>query len=127
MGDYIAAAVLSIAFDQVVPVVDGNVKRVLSRLLEIDTPVNRSGAHNIFQGPAGLFPLPETSGRLQPGHHGTGCADLPPEASRLPVRCPLSSLCLANLHDKTADYPKRDAVPKNSPSASGHRRDPEEG
>ena len=39
VGDYIAAAVLSIAFGRVIAVVDGNVKRVLSRLLEIDAPV----------------------------------------------------------------------------------------
>ena len=41
VGDYIAAAVMSIAFDQPYAVVDGNVKRVLARLLLIEAPVNR--------------------------------------------------------------------------------------
>ena len=49
VGDYIAAAVLSIAFNQPYPVVDGNVKRVLARLRLIDAPVNTSGAHKIFK------------------------------------------------------------------------------
>ena len=35
VGDYIAAAVLSIAFEKPYPVVDGNVKRVLARLNRI--------------------------------------------------------------------------------------------
>ncbi|UCE57185.1 MAG: A/G-specific adenine glycosylase, partial [Desulfobacterales bacterium] len=40
VGDYIAAAVLSIAYGHPYAVVDGNVKRVLARLLKIDAPVN---------------------------------------------------------------------------------------
>ena len=42
VGDYIAAAVLSIAFNQPYSVVDGNVKRVLSRLFVMNQPVNHS-------------------------------------------------------------------------------------
>jgi A/G-specific adenine glycosylase len=45
VGDYIAAAVLSIAFGQTYPVVDGNVKRVLARLFCITYPVNKSSSH----------------------------------------------------------------------------------
>lgn len=48
VGDYIAAAVASIAFQRPFPVVDGNVKRVLSRLFLIDTPVNDASAHKVF-------------------------------------------------------------------------------
>src|SRR5512143_26439 len=40
VGDYIAAAVLSIAFGRPHAVVDGNVKRVLARLLTLDAPAN---------------------------------------------------------------------------------------
>ncbi|MGD8269805.1 MAG: A/G-specific adenine glycosylase, partial [Desulfobacterales bacterium] len=49
VGDYIAAAVMSIAFDQPYAVVDGNVKRVLARLLLIEAPVNRAADHKIFK------------------------------------------------------------------------------
>ena len=52
VGDYIASAVQSIAFHNPLPVVDGNVKRVLSRLFLIDAPVNHSGAHRIFKSSA---------------------------------------------------------------------------
>ena len=42
VGDYIAAAVLSIAFNKPYAVVDGNVKRVLARLFVMQEPVNQS-------------------------------------------------------------------------------------
>ena len=49
IGDYIAAAVLSIAFNRPYAVLDGNVKRVLARLFLIHTPVNQAAAHQRFQ------------------------------------------------------------------------------
>ncbi len=40
VGDYTASAIASICFKEAVPVVDGNVYRVLSRFFGIDTPIN---------------------------------------------------------------------------------------
>ncbi|WP_299897702.1 A/G-specific adenine glycosylase [uncultured Aquimarina sp.] len=40
VGDYTASAIASICYDEVVPVVDGNVYRVLSRYFNISTPIN---------------------------------------------------------------------------------------
>ncbi len=40
VGEYTAAAVASIAFKESVPVIDGNVLRVISRLFSIEDPVN---------------------------------------------------------------------------------------
>ncbi len=40
VGDYIAAAVQSLAFDKPFPVLDGNVKRVISRLFLIESSLN---------------------------------------------------------------------------------------
>ncbi|MBP6977407.1 MAG: A/G-specific adenine glycosylase [Bacteroidales bacterium] len=59
IGDYTASAILSIAFGKTYPVVDGNVRRVISRLLAITLPVNsprgRSGiydaARDLVDGP----------------------------------------------------------------------------
>jgi A/G-specific adenine glycosylase len=48
VGDYTAAAIASIAFDQAVPVVDGNVFRVLSRVYAIETPINSTKAKKEF-------------------------------------------------------------------------------
>ncbi|MEW6673422.1 MAG: A/G-specific adenine glycosylase [Thermodesulfobacteriota bacterium] len=48
VGPYIAAAVLSIAYGRPYAVVDGNVKRVLSRLFLIDRPVNKASSLKPF-------------------------------------------------------------------------------
>ncbi len=42
VGRYTAGAIGSIAFDKQEPIVDGNVSRVLARLLRIDTPIGAS-------------------------------------------------------------------------------------
>ncbi|MEZ4582051.1 MAG: hypothetical protein R3A10_10505 [Caldilineaceae bacterium] len=40
VGEYTVGAILSMAFNRPEPILDGNVKRVLARLADIDTPVN---------------------------------------------------------------------------------------
>lgn len=111
VGDYIAAAVLSIAFGRALPVVDGNVKRVLSRLLEMDMPVNRSGAHKIFREPAMTFISPKQPADFNQAIMELGalvCRPKNPDCGN----CPLANLCRANRHGTTAQYPKRDASRK---------------
>ncbi|MBC7694467.1 MAG: A/G-specific adenine glycosylase [Burkholderiales bacterium] len=49
VGDYTAAAVSSFAFDLPHAVVDGNVYRVLSRLFDVDTPINSTIGKKEFQ------------------------------------------------------------------------------
>ena len=48
IGDYTAAAIASIAFNLPHAVVDGNVYRVLSRLYDIDTPINTKDGQALF-------------------------------------------------------------------------------
>jgi A/G-specific adenine glycosylase len=48
IGPYTAAAIASIAFDEPVPVVDGNVFRVTSRLFGVKTDIQSSTAHKVF-------------------------------------------------------------------------------
>jgi A/G-specific adenine glycosylase len=49
IGPYTAAAILSIAFDQDQAVVDGNVERVLARLLCIDVPPRSREGRKVFR------------------------------------------------------------------------------
>jgi len=49
IGPYTSAAIASIAFDIPVPVIDGNVYRVLARIFGIDTPVNTAKGAMIIQ------------------------------------------------------------------------------
>ncbi|MDD3004679.1 A/G-specific adenine glycosylase [Flavobacterium sp.] len=49
VGDYTAAAIASFSFGEKIPVVDGNVFRVLSRVFEIEKDISNSGAKKEFQ------------------------------------------------------------------------------
>lgn len=111
VGDYIAAAVLSIAFDQPYAVVDGNVKRVLARLYEISEPVNKSSSHKTFKGVAdGLLD------RRRPGIFNQAmmelgalvCKPKNPACSR----CPIRSSCRTDRAGITNEFPKRIQTPK---------------
>lgn len=48
VGPYTAAAISSIAYNQAIAVVDGNVFRVLSRYLNIDTPIDTTEGKKLF-------------------------------------------------------------------------------
>ena len=48
IGDYTAAAIASFAFNEMVPVVDGNVFRVLSRYFDVETDISSATAKKEF-------------------------------------------------------------------------------
>lgn len=52
IGEYTAAAIASFAYNEVVPVVDGNVFRVLSRYFEIETDIASASAKKEFSAMA---------------------------------------------------------------------------
>jgi A/G-specific adenine glycosylase len=116
IGDYIAAAVLSIAFGLPLAVADGNVKRVLARLWCLDAPVNDAAFHRSFQ---------ELAGRLlagqQPGDYNQAMMELGALVCtpRQPIchSCPLASWCCARQQGAVAEFPKRKprkAIPRHT-------------
>jgi A/G-specific adenine glycosylase len=116
VGDYIANAVMSIAFGQPYAVVDGNVKRVLARLFLVDAPVNRPAAHARFQSLADV--LLNTG---DPSEHNQALMELgalvcTPRGPACPT-CPLADHCRARRDGVVARYPARApkaAVPEHA-------------
>ena len=106
VGDYIAAAVLSIAFGEPYPVVDGNVKRVLSRLFVMEEPVNQSPSKRKFQQSAA-----ELLNRKNPGTFNQAVMELGALVCKpgnpLCEECPVRIWCRAYLSNRVADFPKR--------------------
>lgn len=110
IGDYIASAVLSIAFNQPHAVVDGNVKRVLARLFMMDTAVNLSTGHKQFQAAAQQLLDSENPGDHNQAMMELGalvCTPRQPDCGS----CPLKSLCLARKAGAAHQYPKRNKRP----------------
>ena len=101
VGEYTAGAVASIAFGRPVPAVDGNVRRVLCRILDLEAPT-----------PAQL--REEASRLLDPGRPGdfneammelgaTVCRPRSPECGR----CPVEGWCLARARGTVGERPVR--------------------
>ena len=106
VGDYIAAAVLSIAFDQPYPVVDGNVKRVLARLYKMGAPVNQSSSYPDFKDAAGQLLDSKQPGTFNQAMMELGALICKPQ-NPLCDACPLDHLCLAFKNQQVAEFPKR--------------------
>ncbi len=106
IGDYIAAAILSIAFDQPYAVVDGNVKRVLARLFCVNTAVNLASGHKHYQQLA-----QQLLDIKAPGDHNQGLMELGALVCRpkapLCESCPLTRYCLAFKNKLADQYPRR--------------------
>ena len=106
VGDYTAAAIASIVFDEPVPVVDGNVMRVVARLFSIEEPVNETVGKNkvrhyldtIFDvGQPGIFNEAIMEfGALQ-------CVPSNPDCGR----CPLAQHCVAHKTSKVNLLPAK--------------------
>ena len=106
VGDYIAAAVLSIAYHQIHPVVDGNVKRVLARLYCCDLPVNIPPSYPHYENMAAtLFDS------LHPGIFNQALMELGAVVCKPKnpdcTQCPVLAFCMAFNRGKVNDYPKR--------------------
>jgi A/G-specific adenine glycosylase len=114
VGEYIAGAVLSIAFDQPYPVVDGNVKRVLARLYRIAAPVNQAPSNSVFSRFAGKLLDSKRPGTFNQAMMELGaliCKPRNPDCNR----CPLKLRCQAHQNRQVDQYPKRQkprAVPR---------------
>lgn len=113
IGDYTAAAIASICFDEQVTVLDGNVARVISRLYAIDAPVDTT---------SGKIQITDLASNLLYSHHpGTfnqalmelGALVCTPKSPGCST-CPLSFGCEALKRNQTESFPVK--TPKKSPT-----------
>jgi A/G-specific adenine glycosylase len=104
IGSYTAAALLSFGYNLPYPVIDGNVKRVLSRLFAIDQPINSPKAEALFierlntifdkKNPADFNQAIMEFGALQ---CKPGLPDCP--------ACVFNKICIANKQGTVGQYP----------------------
>lgn len=106
VGEYICAAVLSIAFKKPLAVVDGNVKRVLARLLLINTPVNDSKNPKTFSEAADLLLARKNPHLFNQAMMELGALICRPKNPDC-LNCPLQKFCKANQGNLVEKFPKR--------------------
>lgn len=92
IGEYTAAAIASIAFDEPVPVVDGNVERVISRLLAFDGDPKRSKGRRTIREAAAVLIDPGRPGGSNQALMELGATVCLPKAPSC-LLCPLGEIC----------------------------------
>lgn len=111
IGPYAAAAVASIAFDEPVPAMDGNLNRVISRLYRVSEDAGSPKGKKILRE-LGFSLMPQTgAGDMNQALMDLGatiCLPGTPECAA----CPLSALCDANLLDDPVNFPVMKAKPQ---------------
>ena len=104
VGDYTAAAICSIAFGLPHAVVDGNVYRVLSRLMGLHTPIDSTAGKREFAAMADALMV-----RTRPGEYNQAimdfgamqCTPLHPDCPA----CPLADRCVAYAEGRVGQLP----------------------
>ena len=116
VGRYTAAAVLSIAYAVPVPVLDGNVARVVSRLYAVRTdPKTPRGRAFLLQHAAGLL-SPRRPGDFNQALMELGATVCLPQQPRCPA-CPLRRNCVAYRHGEVEKFP---ATPRKARPVRRH-------
>lgn len=106
VGAYICAAVQSIAFGAPLAVVDGNVKRVLSRLFRLEAPANHSSGAATFADAAERLLARRRPGDFNQAVMELGATVCRPAQPDCPA-CPLAPHCAARAAGNPTDYPRR--------------------
>ncbi len=111
IGDYTAGAICSIAFNEKVPAVDGNVLRVFSRLTDdataIDAPAMKKKAALQLQS---IYP--EQAGDFTQALMELGATICGPNRKPDCIQCPCREICLANQRNTAESLPVK--TPKKS-------------
>jgi A/G-specific adenine glycosylase len=109
IGDYTATALAAIAFDRPAAVVDGNVERIVARLIALERPVRE------LKPEIRLF-VRRMTPENRPGDFAQGMMDLGATicTPRSPAcfLCPLSGNCIALERGETDRFPVKSAKPE---------------
>lgn len=104
VGDYTAAAIASFAYGQRVATVDGNVYRVLSRYLGVDTPIDSTQGKRWFAEVAQELLDKNRPAAYNQALMDFGALQCVPKGADCGV-CPMSDSCWAYREDKVGELP----------------------
>lgn len=107
VGEYMTAAVMSMAFGHALAVVDGNVKRVIARLYAIADPTDRPAGNRIVRGRAQALLAPDDPGEFNQAMMELGALVCRPRAPACPS-CPLAESCAAYCLGTPEAFPVRE-------------------
>ncbi len=111
IGRYTSGAILSIAFDQKLPVLDGNVIRVFARLFLINDPVNSPKIQKLLWKKAEALLPSNRTGDYNQSLMELGALICTPKNPQCPL-CPLQKICLAEKENRQSLLPVKTNKPQ---------------
>lgn len=106
IGPYTAAAIASIAFGEVVLALDGNVRRVLARLFDLDLPVDSPAGERELRRIGQVHVPIDRPGDFNQALMDLGATLCRPQTPQCEV-CPVAGLCLARARGTQSLRPVR--------------------
>lgn len=94
VGPYTTAAIMSIAYNAPLAVVDGNVYRVLSRVEGCEVPIDTTPGQKFYRTLAEIFLDREKAGKYNQAMMDLGAMICMPSTPQCP-ECPVAELCLS--------------------------------
>jgi A/G-specific adenine glycosylase len=113
IGRYTAGAILSIAFGRDVPAIDGNVRRVISRLFAVEESVDDAATRKRIEELVGTLVPKRDPGRFNQALMELGAVCCTPKTPACPA-CPLQDDCRARVQGLAHRLPvrgKKKAIP----------------
>ena len=113
VGEYTAGAIASFAYNLPYPAMDGNVYRVVARLLEIDEPFDTTAGKKLFHKK-----IEELLDRDNPRLFNSAIMEFgalyctPTLSEETCAECPLADFCMAQAHGTASLLPVRKPRPK---------------
>ncbi len=105
IGNYTAGAVASIAYNEVVPAVDGNVLRVLSRLRTDGEDILSQKTKNRVEAELKTVIPTDRPGDFNQALMELGATVCIPNGAPKCEQCPWGAFCEAHLQDRTSEFP----------------------
>jgi A/G-specific adenine glycosylase len=94
IGKYTAHAIGTFAFDQAVPIVEANVSRVLSRVFDLQKPIDSTGGRNVLWDYAAALVPKASAGEYNSALLDLGALICLPRKPKCEI-CPVKNLCCA--------------------------------
>ena len=112
IGDYTAGAIASFAYNQPYPAMDGNVYRVVARLLDIDEPFDTTAGKKLFHKHIETLLNRDNPRLFNSAIMEFGALQCTPTLGDNCSACPLNELCAAHAHGTAQLLPVRKSRPQ---------------
>lgn len=112
IGEYTAGAIASIAFDQRVPAVDGNVYRIYTRLFADSSDITQGKVRKKIREKVAKIVPSKSAGEFNQALMDLGAVVCLPNGLPLCKKCPIAKWCMANKAGNMMNFPVK---PKKKP------------